>query len=186
MPKRATSAATPRVEDASSLLEVNFMKSMINHHTTSIRMADLALDKADHEALAKIAEFMMDDQNSEVMHMRQWLKEWYGEATTPRVQDQGLVDMLSGLEGRDFEEQFLAKMIEHHAMGLGMAALALEYGLHPQLVKLTAHTMMTQVSDILEMRAMLNAWFDVTNITPQAEDIALQKEMADKITADIG
>ncbi|GEM_PF-465643 len=55
----------------------HFIEMMIPHHQGAVDMANLALSKAKHPEIKKLAEDIIKDQNREIGEMKAWYKEWY-------------------------------------------------------------------------------------------------------------
>lgn len=55
----------------------HFIEMMIPHHQGAVDMANLALSKAKHPEIKKLAESIIKDQNQEIAQMKAWYKQWY-------------------------------------------------------------------------------------------------------------
>jgi uncharacterized protein (DUF305 family) len=58
--------------------EEHFVIMMIPHHEGAVAMADLALSRAKHPELKKLAQTIKTTQNQEIEQMRTWYKQKYG------------------------------------------------------------------------------------------------------------
>lgn len=56
----------------------HFIVMMIPHHEGAIAMADLALKRAQHPEIKKLAENIKISQSREIQQMQGWYKQWYG------------------------------------------------------------------------------------------------------------
>lgn len=56
----------------------HFIVMMIPHHEGAVAMADLALSRAKHPELKKLAAAIKTTQNQEIQQMQTWYKQWYG------------------------------------------------------------------------------------------------------------
>ncbi len=56
----------------------HFIVMMIPHHDGAVAMADLALSRATHPELKKLAQTIKTTQTQEIQQMRTWYKHWYG------------------------------------------------------------------------------------------------------------
>ncbi|WP_373524763.1 DUF305 domain-containing protein [Nostoc sp.] len=56
----------------------HFIVMMIPHHEGAIAMADLALSKAKHPEIKKLAEAIKTTQSQEIQQMQTWYKQWSG------------------------------------------------------------------------------------------------------------
>lgn len=55
-----------------------FLAEMIVHHQGAVDMARAALDAAMHDDLKAFARMIISAQESEIVRMKQWQKDWYG------------------------------------------------------------------------------------------------------------
>jgi uncharacterized protein (DUF305 family) len=60
-----------------------FIDSMVPHHLMAVDMAKLALQKAQHPQLKRMARQIIADQQREIAQMRAWRKAWYPKAAAP-------------------------------------------------------------------------------------------------------
>lgn len=58
--------------------EIAFMRSMIRHHWSAIREAEMCLANAEHTELLALCESIEAAQLEEITTMQAWLDEWYG------------------------------------------------------------------------------------------------------------
>lgn len=56
----------------------HFIVMMIPHHEGAVAMADLALSRAKHPEIKKLAAAIKTSQTQEIQEMRTWYKQWYG------------------------------------------------------------------------------------------------------------
>ncbi len=56
-----------------------FINGMIVHHEGAVAMAELALKSAKHPEIKTMANAIISAQTSEIVQMKTWLKDWYGE-----------------------------------------------------------------------------------------------------------
>ena len=54
-----------------------FITEMIMHHEGAVEMAELALTNAKHAEIKTLANAIISAQNSEIVQMKTWLKNWY-------------------------------------------------------------------------------------------------------------
>ncbi len=57
----------------------SFIDAMIPHHQGAVSMARMALQKAEHPEVRKMAQNIIETQQAEINQMRTWRKAWYGE-----------------------------------------------------------------------------------------------------------
>lgn len=56
--------------------DVEWLKEMIDHHEAAIKMSKMAIDKATHDELKKLAENIIEAQSAEITKMKEWVREW--------------------------------------------------------------------------------------------------------------
>lgn len=56
----------------------HFIVMMIPHHEDAVAMADLALNRAQHPELKKLAQSIKTTQTREIQEMQRWYQQWYG------------------------------------------------------------------------------------------------------------
>jgi uncharacterized protein (DUF305 family) len=71
-------AAMEELEDATGAeFEIRFLALMSVHHTQAVERSEVALDRARHPQVRKLARAIIKAQNSEIEQFRNWLVEWY-------------------------------------------------------------------------------------------------------------
>lgn len=60
-----------------------FIDAMVPHHMMASQMAQMAVTKAKHPQLRRMARMVIRDQNREIAQMKAWRKAWYGSAEVP-------------------------------------------------------------------------------------------------------
>lgn len=160
--------------------DIAFAQGMIPHHRQAIEMADLAPDRAQNERVRTLARQVRDAQSPEITTMVGWLNAW-GQPTTPPdphtapghpTSDASLPGMTPGhsmdgmmsaqdladlrdTRGRDFDELFLAMMIEHHQGAIAAATTEERDGLHTPTRRLAENIQRTQTAEISVMQELL-------------------------------
>jgi uncharacterized protein (DUF305 family) len=127
--------------------EMNYLKSIINHHYGALRMTELAAGsdtvrdptlapregtsptpdteptqaKAESEALKSLARRNNRMQREEIITAQRFLHDWYGMSHQPRLEEQAQKQIAS-LEatppGPRFDHQFMEVLSRHHFMAL--------------------------------------------------------------------
>ena len=62
-----------------------FIDAMVPHHRGAIRMARVALGKAEDRELRRLARSIITTQSDEIVDMNAWRKRWYGAATPKKA-----------------------------------------------------------------------------------------------------
>lgn len=192
-----TSAQQPRTEDfhptfaqaapphrgiMAQEVDRHFIEMMIPHHEDAVEMANLALSRAQHPEIKKLAEAIKRDQTREIEQMRAWYKKWYGTevpvasttgmgmmGTHQRMGSRGMMGMsmhpdmemhLDTLkDASNFDQAFIREMIPHHQMAVMMSQMAQRSATHPEIRKLAESIIKTQTAEIEQMRQWYQAWY---------------------------
>lgn len=163
----------------------HFIEMMIPHHENAIEMAKLALNRAKHPEIKKLAQAIIKDQNREIEQMRSWYKKWYGtEVPATPMAGMGMMRMHQGRgEGMnrgmmrmsmhrdmqvhldilknasDFDREFIREMIPHHQTAVMMSYMVVNSGTHPELRNLAQSIIQTQTAEITQMQQWYQAWY---------------------------
>jgi uncharacterized protein (DUF305 family) len=70
-------SVSPIVPGMMGQSDQHFIVMMIPHHEGAVAMADLALSRARHPELKKLAQTIKTTQTNEIQQMRAWYKQWY-------------------------------------------------------------------------------------------------------------
>lgn len=101
--------------------DAQFLDRMIKHHQDGISMAKMAQQKSQSQEIKSMTQKMISDQQKELTQMQEWRNDLY--ANVPKAKEMGPALDLSELQtsrGKVFDDRFLAKMTEHHEMGVKM------------------------------------------------------------------
>ena len=149
-------------------VEAMFIEQMIPHHDDAIAMAELALDRAEHDEVRALARDIIRTQSAENDLMRQWYRAWFGSQVPDPDERLGMMGggMMSGMtdiseleDAEDFDRAFIEQMIPHHAMGIMMARMAEARTLSPELRELTQSIIRTQSDEIEMMQSWYREWY---------------------------
>ncbi len=92
--------------------EVRFLEGMIDHHQTSLDLANDSLKKAKTESVRKLAQTIIDAQSTEIKIMRGWLLSWYQLDYTPRSSVDTSMSMMPMMK-------MMMSMMDSNDMGMG-------------------------------------------------------------------
>lgn len=106
-------ATPPRRGMMAQEVDRHFIEMMIPHHEDAVEMAKLALSRAQHPEIKKLAEAIKTDQTREIEQMRAWYKKWYG-TEVPVASTAGM-----GMMGTHYRMGSGGMMGTHHRMGSG-------------------------------------------------------------------
>jgi uncharacterized protein (DUF305 family) len=148
----------------------HFIEMMIPHHQGAIDMANLALSRAKHPEIKRLAETIKRDQTREIQQMRTWYKQWYGtEVPATSMGGMGMMgmsrhrDMMGDLtalrNASDFDAEFIRQMIPHHEMALRMSRMVINHGNRRELRNLADSIIRSQTSEINQMQQWYLAWY---------------------------
>lgn len=159
-------------------MDKHFIEMMIPHHQDAVEMADLALQKAKHPEIKKLAATIKTDQTREIEQMKGWYKKWYGTEVPATSmtgmgmgmrQGRGQGPMHSGMmamnmnleslkNASDFDKEFIRQMIPHHQMAVMMSRMALNRATQSQIRDLAQAIIKSQTAEIQQMQQWYQAW----------------------------
>lgn len=163
--------------------DVAFASDMIQHHAQALAMVDLTVERTLDPEVARIAEEIRAAQAPEIETMTDWLTQW-DEPIPATVNDhanaEGGEHDMEGMEGDDtgmdmpgmmsdedmaglaaasdaeFQEMFLAMMIEHHEGAIEMAQTEQEDGQYSPAISLAEDIEAAQATEIETMQGLLS------------------------------
>ena len=162
--------------------DVEFATAMIEHHAQAIQMANFTIGREGLDPqVAGLAEQIRITQTEEIDTMSAWLEEWgepvpetgfaTGDGHThsedsgsedhgdmPGMASGAALDALAEAPDAEFEEQWLAMMVEHHEGAVAMAEEVVDAGESPEVEDLAASIKADQQAEIEEM----SSWLDET------------------------
>lgn len=147
----------------------SFIEMMIPHHQDAIDMAKMALKKAQHPELKKLAQTIIQDQEREIQEMKTWYRQWFNQAVPP-LSTQGMMGMnrghgmmamdLKALEtATNFDQEFIRQMIPHHQMAVMTASNLKTNTNRPEMDKLADDIIRSQSAEIKQMKRWYQAWY---------------------------
>jgi uncharacterized protein (DUF305 family) len=149
-------------------VDKHFIEMMIPHHQAAVEMADLALQKATHPELKKLATAIKADQTKEIEQMKAWYKQWYGtevpvtSMTGMEMHHSGMMAMDMSLESlknaSNFDKEFIRQMIPHHQSAVMMAQMVVNSSNHPQIQTLAQAIIKSQTAEIQQMQQWYQTW----------------------------
>lgn len=158
----------------SNNIDQHFIEQMIPHHDDAITMANIALQKAEHQEIKDLAQNIVKAQTEEIDNMRQWYKTWFG-ADVPDTfagmgGGMGLGMMHGGMMGNDadisdfesaqpFDKEFIAQMIPHHQMAVMMAQMLKSSTIRSEMKQLAEDIISAQTREIDQMRGWYQTWY---------------------------
>lgn len=161
-PPSSSSDGTADFNDA----DVTFATDMIPHHRQAVEMAELAETRAESPEVKDLATQIMDAQDPEIETMTGWLTSW-GEpvpddmsgmdmsSSMPGMMSQNEMTSLENTSGAEFDQMFLAMMVEHHQGAIEMAKSEQSDGMFPDAIALAKQIETAQTDEINTMQALL-------------------------------
>lgn len=148
-------------------MDAMFIEQMIPHHEDAIAMAELALIKAEHPEIMRLAEDVIETQGAEIDQMREWYREWY-DADMPTFG--GSSGMMGGMMGGEvdledlraaepFDKAFIEAMVPHHVMGIRMSQMAGSTTSRTELRDLAESIIEGQGAEVDKMREWYDEWY---------------------------
>ncbi len=176
----ASDAASPAAQASSAAVsagseaDITFAQLMIPHHEQAVQMADMALNQATTPEVQQLAQQIREAQDPEIAQMRGWLKAWGAPEQMGGMDgmDHGSMDMggqsadgmmsdedmnaLMDAQGADFDQMWLAMMIEHHKGAIQMARTVKEQSQNPEVTVLADAIISGQQAEISTMEQLLS------------------------------
>lgn len=141
--------------------EVNFAQMMIPHHEQAIVMSDLALANNAGPEVSALAIAISSAQAPEIEQMRGIITRYgaeevhsHGDHDMPGMLTEAQLDALGRASGGQFDQLFLAGMIEHHKGAIVMAEEVLGSD-DAEVKSLAEQIIREQEREIAEMESLL-------------------------------
>lgn len=138
-----------------------FVADMVPHHTSAIRMAEIAQRRGQSDFVKQLADDIVASQGKEVTTLRSQDEELAdagvekGSLGVPGHM-MGMDDDPAALEDAEpFDKAFLAMMLPHHTGAIEMAKAELAKGKDPELKQLAQEIIDAQQREISQMREQL-------------------------------
>lgn len=160
-------SAGPAPERDQARFEIDFLKTMIDHHFGAIKMSELCKGRTVHAELQAMCDSIIAMQSAEIEEMRGWLRSWYGQDEEPSLTGRARrdVERLSRLTGAEFEKAYMTMMIEHHSTALKMGIECLNEAYHPEMINKCAEMVGMQGDEIAQLRLWLMQWYGINDPT---------------------
>lgn len=153
-------------------IDEHFIEQMIPHHDDAITMANIALQKAEHQEIKALSQNIIKTQTDEIAKMRQWYASWFGKAVPDTFSGtgRGMGMIHNGMMGdagditdletaKPFDKEFIEQMIPHHQMAVMMAQMLKNSTSRPEMKQLAEDIISTQTSEIGQMRSWHQTWY---------------------------
>lgn len=161
-------------ERVNNNIDQHFIEQMIPHHEDAIIMANIALERSEHNEIKDLSQNIIKAQTAENTQMRDWYKNWFGTevpdtfAGTNHAMGSGMMhggmlgsfsDVTNLETAQDFDKEFIDKMIPHHQMAIMMAQMLQYSTSRSEMKQLADDIIKTQTDEINQMRGWYNQWY---------------------------
>ena len=145
-----------------------FAQGMLGHHTGAVAMAQTELKYGTDAEMRKLAQEIIDAQQSEITVMKTWLAS-HPDASSPtpdtkamqQAYAQGMDamhgEMMLGVADPVPDMAFARGMLPHHAGAVDMAKVQLKYGKDAEMRKLAQEIIDAQEPEIKQMQNWVRA-----------------------------
>lgn len=153
---------------ATDSIDAHFIEEMIPHHQDAIVMADLAMQKSEHQEIKTLVQDIQRTQSQEIQTMKAWYKDWYGlDVPTSAHGGHGMqmgmmgndTDMNRLISASSFDKAFIEEMIPHHQMAVMMAQMLERTTDRPEMKQLAQDIIEAQTREINAMRGWYRQWY---------------------------
>ncbi|EME63003.1 DUF305 domain-containing protein [Amycolatopsis decaplanina] len=141
--------------------DLAFARQALAHHQQGVDLASLAETRAGNERLKALAKRVIDTYEPEIARLSRLIESWGQPApddpNLEHVQRDGYIapgDMaeLAGLSGKDFDRQFVARLLRQREAGVRIADAETQHGRNPDARDLAATTSRSQQQEISDLR----------------------------------
>lgn len=140
--------------------EKSFIEQMVPHHQSAVEMAQLAVTKAQRPEVRNLARDVIASQDAEIAKMQAWYRKWYGTGLSPNDSMQSMdLSALETASGGDFDREFLAMMIPHHASAVVMADSVKLSEPRQEVIQLADEITAAQAKEIGRMQQWRESWY---------------------------
>ena len=142
-----------------------FASDMVPHHEGAIEMAELALRRAEHPEVKRLASSIIRAQRAEIAVLRVIAAELQ-QADVPvgdlghEEHDLTMAGDVHTLEATDrFDRTFIEMMVPHHESAVLMAEVEQRSGQNPRLRRMANEIIDAQRREIAQMKGWFVKWF---------------------------
>ena len=144
-----------------SLDERTFLEQMVPHHSSAVEMAKMAVNRAEHPEVRRLAQQIISSQEQEIGRMRAYYRETFGEELVPSTTGPHASVDMSALDAAtdDFDRVFLAMMVPHHASAVTMADSVMMGKPGDEVMMLAEEIISAQAKEIGQMQQWREKWY---------------------------
>ncbi len=151
---------------ANAPYDLQFIDTMVAHHTGAVEMAKMVEGKTQNPDMKKFAGQIVTDQEKEINQMKEWREKWFaGKPSAINMEMPGMADSmkmdmskLSTSKDKEFDLAFIEMMIPHHQGAITMSKEALQKSEKPEIKTLAAQIIKAQEAEIKMMEEWKAKW----------------------------
>lgn len=194
MPMGTPGAGMPGMAMDPDQFDLMFIDMMIPHHESAVVMAQIALERAEHEEIRQLATEIIAVQTEEIAQLQAWRDAWYPGAPAMTMEHMnaqmsammaGMPDMpamapgamMAGMDmaaeaialcnaPEPFDLAFIDAMIPHHESAIAMANVGLDNSTRPEMIAFHEGVIDAQQAEVNQMREWRALWYGAA--TPAA------------------
>lgn len=158
-------SSAPSASAAFNAADVDFVSSMIPHHTQAVRMVDTLLKKTGVDPqVVSLATKIKGEQGLEITTMKSWLTLWkvsnssgmgMGKEHGMGMMSDAEMSALDSATGVAAAKLFLAQMMQHHEGAIEMATAEESQGKSAKALSLAKNIVATQTAEIETIKTLL-------------------------------
>lgn len=136
--------------------EKEFIEGMIPHHQEAVDTAKQVIERGGTTPeIIELVENIVVAQEKEIVQMKQWYIDWYGEEYSDNSKYVPMMRELENLSGKELDRVFLQDMIGHHMGAIMMARSVQTYITQNEIDNLVQDIISSQSSEIVLIRQIL-------------------------------
>jgi uncharacterized protein (DUF305 family) len=142
-----------------------FIDAMVPHHEGAVEMAQVALKRAEHPEIRRLARDIVSSQEREIKQLGGIREREYGSAKSPMqmseqdMQAMGMSDPEQLAQARPFDKAFIDDMIPHHESAIAMAEVARRETNDPEIRRIASDIVSAQEREIGKMKQWRQQWY---------------------------
>jgi uncharacterized protein (DUF305 family) len=142
-----------------------FIDAMVPHHEGAVEMAEVALKRAEHPEIKKVAGDIISSQRAEIRAFGEIREREYGSAKSSMkmneqdMQAMGMSDPEELAKARPFDKAFIDDMIPHHESAIAMAEVARKETKDPEIRRIANDIISAQEREIKQMKQWREEWY---------------------------
>jgi uncharacterized protein (DUF305 family) len=143
-----------------------FIDAMVTHHQGAVEMAQVALEKAEHDEIVQLSENIISTQQAEIEELKSIKRDEFDTSRVPMEMSPKQMESMGTMTGpqeladkEPFDKAFIDAMIPHHQSAIEMAQVAREKSDVPEITELTGNIISAQQAEIEQMEQWRREWY---------------------------